>query len=542
MKIISIWFLLTLFIEKVNSQTHSETFTACGKSYTVVCGHETDNSIKVSIKKASFDTAKHEYPIITDDLDLFAQTFKENFLLFMGSDSTSCTAEDKSNFLLSYGRKLFLNYVASNSLDSISPVSGVLKVKDSLFIYSKSSSDSTYNKSAQKWKIQKVQIEIKEGFIENIKAYILIGKKTFYFSNNYAIGFSSITNYDNFNGVKLYELYSDPYSNPKRDNLTYYYIKLNSLIDYDYILEVDRRDYSPKNIKVVLNGGEAMTLHKETTKRLFEAKIFTDFIGLKEDKPNGLVQTEVSKRININTVQHQTSKSLYWLFKSIGALQYIAPSITISKLEQHNRQLPLGDIDSVRSNPGQTDTTLFKRSLHRYITALDLYQYQSFSTGLDCNIFFFSNRNLKFNFYVNAGVKLGITPVSDSLTKLNDQNIITKTGFVNNYSINTLQFYPEIIMTFLPEERFNFSISNKFIYIKPYNNNIQLVSYASKDNSILFAKKGSWINVFEMLMALQVNPDSKLFGRVRFNSDLNNFNINFAQIQVGYSTFILGKK
>ncbi|MBC7888666.1 MAG: hypothetical protein H7Z13_12365 [Ferruginibacter sp.] len=541
MKRIIMWSILALATEKTLSQTHTETFTACGKSYTVVCSREIDNSIKVGIRKASFDTIKHEYPIVTDDLDLFAQTFKENFLTFLGNDSSTCSDNEKRNFFLSYGRKLFLNYVAANTLDSISPLAGTLRIKKDINIYLKEDAQTEYTTSYEKYKIQKVQIEIKEGFIENIKAYILINGKTYYFSNNYAIGFSSITNYENFNRVRLYEMFSNPFSKPG-NALIYYYIKLNNLIEYDYNLEVDRRDYSPKNIKIVLNGGEAVTLHKETTKKLFEAKIFTDFVGLKEDKPNGLVQIEVNKRININTVQHQSRKSFYWIFKSYGALQYIAPSISISKLEEHNRQLSLGDLDSVRFNPGLTDTSRFKKSIHRYSTPLDLYKYQSFSAGLDCNILFFSNRNLKFNFYVNAGARLGISPVSDSLTTIGNQNAIKKTGFTRNYSINTLQFYPEVILTFLPEERFNFSISNKFLYLKPYANDMQVVSYAPKDNSILFAKKGSWLNIFEMLMALQVNPDSKLFGRVRFNSDWNNFNINFAQIQVGYSTFILGKK
>jgi hypothetical protein len=96
----------------------------------------------------------------------------------------------------------------------------------------------------------------------------------------------------------------------------------------------------------------------------------------------------------------------------------------------------------------------------------------------------------------------------------------------------------------LPEERFNFSISEKLVYLKPLNQTLQIFSFASDNIQKLIPSRASWLNVIEMLMTIQLNQNgnSKLFGRVRLNSDWKNVNSNFSQIQIGYSTFILGNK
>ena len=187
------------------------------------------------------------------------------------------------------------------------------------------------------------------------------------------------------------------------------------------------------------------------------------------------------------------------------------------------------------------DTSKFNRAKRRYVTAFDLYQYQSFSAGLDVNLGYLNNHDLKYSITLNAGARLGITSVRDSLTTTS-QNTITKTGQVSEYSINTFQFYPTLIFAFLPEERFNLSLKEQLIYIRALNSGVQELTFDKIDNTKVKLRNSSWLNMLELLMTIQVNPNSKLFGRVRFNSVLNNAQTNFAQVQVGYSTFILGGK
>ena len=548
-------------------QTHTETFSACTKSYTVICELQEGNKIIVTFIDGLNDSNKKSYPIVTTDIEQFAKSFGQFFFDFIGNDISGCTQEERDNGILVYGRKLFLNFKAALTKDGESPIAGILSLRDSVMIYNKiellDTSGKTYflpEHQFKKYKLVKVTAEINNGFIENIKACIKINDQNKYFTIPYPAGISSVDNFKKYYTSKLLDIDSrlklktfsktnikyklDNWPDKKKRFLiidSIFYLNLNDVLLYDYYYGVERRDYSPQNMTIEMMGGESKILHKDSTSKLFEAHIYTDFIGLQEDKPNGLVQTEVSKRINIHTVQKLSNPWLYWLFRSNGWFQYIAPSITISKLEQHNKRLLLNDLDSVRLQPGETDTSKFNRNLHRYANALNLYQYQSFSAGFDWNIKYLSNHDSKYDIYFNVGARIGITPVVDSLTTI-DQSNISKTRFVNEYTVNSIQLYPEIVAKFLPEERFNFSISDRVIYFQPINQNVQLVSTDKHNNAIIKAASSSWLNSFELQMAIQVNSNSKLFGRVRLISELQNMKNNFAQIQVGYSFYILGNK
>jgi hypothetical protein len=168
-------------------------------------------------------------------------------------------------------------------------------------------------------------------------------------------------------------------------------------------------------------------------------------------------------------------------------------------------------------------------------------QYQWLSTGTDLNLFYINNHERKFNIYVNAGFRLGFTEITDSLTSVSSSGI-TKTGLLNQYSVSTIQAYPEIRINFFPEERFNLSLSHKWVYFKPLSPTVQLVSFDKNNPLKISPKSDTWLNISELLMAIQVNPNSKLFGKIQFNWEAGNMKNNFSQIQVGYSTYILGNK
>lgn len=545
------------------SQTYSESMIVCDNTFLVKSELQQDNSIKMVITNGIDENQKKEYNIKSNDLEFFAKFFKQNFL---STFSTGCLDVDNDK-ILSFGRNFFFKMIAANTDDTSRPVAGIMKIKDSLYIYYRykyaiDGKEYLFEGKGdwQKFKIIKTDIEINNGFIMNMKAYIEYADKTVhYFILPYPTGISSVGNFKRFTKTKLIEQQSKVPDRNTKDLATMtntissaksastakkldsaFYIIMGDVIDYDYFLGLDRRDYSPEPLRMLIDGDHAEALHKEETKRLFEAHLFTDFIGLQEDKPNGLVQIELKKRININTTQRISKSWIYWLFRSYGFFHYIEPAVTFSKIEQHNRKLILGDLDSVRQSPTNNNQD-FNTNLHRYSSCLDLYQYQWLSAGFNLNIFSLNNHDAKYDLAFNLGARLGITPVTDSITNIND-NVISKTGFVNDYSVNSIQFFPEIAIRFLPEERFNFSLSNRLIYMKPLNTDIQVVE-SNKDNKLqLNPVSSTWLNSFEMLLSIQVNQNSKLFGRVRFNSELKNMKNNFSQIQVGYSTFILGNK
>jgi hypothetical protein len=523
----------------VTAQSHTESFTTCGKTFTIKCEAQVDNSIKVSVTDGITDSSKVQYYIWTNDMEVFATIFQQRFSGSAGV-ADSCKTSEQKNWL-AYGRKLLVNYLTS--LQNTSPNAGIFKLQDSVILHEYYFDKNNKRQEAgtlKKYKVARLQAEINDGYLENIVAYISKDKKVMRFILPYPVGMSSVNNFKKYDSTELYNFQASPFKMRKADPARSF-IKLGELIEYDYFLGVQRRDYSPKDTLLDMQGGTSSTLHKEETKKLFEAHIFSDFQGLNESKPNGLIQAELNKRININTVQHLSPRPLYWLFGSFGYFQYIAPVVTVSKIEQHNKRLSLSDLDSVRLNPGATDTSLFNKNYHRFANALNLYQYQWFSAGTDLNLFYINNHERKYNIYLNVGLRLGFTEVSDSLTSIGSSGI-TKTGLLNQYTVNTIQAYPEIRINFFPEERFNFSLSHKWVYFKPLGPNVQLVSYDKNNSSKIYPKTSSWLNMSELLMTIQVNPNSKLFGQVRFNWEAGNMKNNFSQIQVGYSTYILGNK
>jgi hypothetical protein len=513
-----------------------------GKSFPISCEPK-DGSIQVTIKDDK-DTELMKYVSHSQDIDAFATRFVQTF-------DTVCNLPDsvkkleKDNWK-AFATKLFNKFqlVLQNKL----PEAGYFSVRDSvkLIMSYKNTTDTNKIEKAitkERYKLVKLNAEISEGYLESIVAYVKFKEddEPYKYILEYPVGMSSEDNIRNFNKYILYEEKSQPYKKPYI-NHPIYSLSLSDVISYDPKLEPGRRDYSPKDTSLnEMPGGTLIKLHKEETSKLFEAHFYSDFRGFNAEKPNGIIQVELEKRINTNTYQHRAPRLLYyWAYKSGGFFQYISPVATLSKIEQHNRKLNLNDLDSVRYNPGNTNITQFGNQYHRYANALSIYQYQWLSVGTDMNVAFVNNPGRKFHIYFNLGARFGFTDTTDSLTTINGTTII-KTKFAKDISISTLQVYPEIKIKFFPQEQFNFSISNKWIYFKPLNQVLQMAGYDKDNASILIPKNHAWLNTSEVLMTIQVNPKSKVFGRFRMNWEIGNIKNNFSQLQIGYSTYILGR-
>lgn len=537
--------LAMMITTRVSAQTHIETFPTNGTDFTIKCEPTIDNGIQVTITDTN-NAELDKFKVYTSNMEVFAAVFVNRFTA--KSKLSPADPAAQKVIWMEYGRELLKRYLTS--LQNTLPKAGTFKLSGSVKLQQVAVVDGKYETSEtnDSYTVAKLQAEITDGYLENVVAHIskditVNGKtvtKIIRYSIPYPIGMSSVGNFKTYAGQKLYLMDTSPFERPKA-NKPIFTVKLGDLIDYDYIMAVQRRDYSPKDTVLDMQGGTSVVLHKEETQRLFEAHIYSDFQGFNEKKPNGLLQFELAKRININTVQHLSPEVLYRLFSSFGYMQYIMPSVTLSKVEQHNRKLNLLDLDSVRLNPGNTNAAQFKDQFHRFANPISLYQYQWLSVGTDLNLFYLNNQDRKFNVCFNAGVRFGFTDAVDSLTTVTP-TAITKTKFTKDISITTMQLYPEIKIKFMPEERFNFSISNKWVYYKPLNPTFQMTSFDSNDQTKLISKAKSWINMSEMLMAIQVNNKSKVFGRFRMNWEMGNIKNNFSQLQIGYSTYILGNK
>lgn len=536
--------VILAIIQNANAQSHIETFIFCDRAFTIQCEPTIETAIKTTIKEK--DSILNTYYTYTNNTEIFAKDFLTHFNK-ISSLSDSC--KNKYDEILIFGRELLKNYLTS--ILNTAPVAGTLIVKDSVSIWMAGMVGGKWEGSlhfSQKRKVLRLQAEINDGYLENIIAYIKIDDGIFKFTLPIPVGITSEENFKKFSKQFLYELKSPPYpitDKSKKRYLPYhsqYSIILGDILDYNYQLEPKRRNYSPKDTVLDMLGGTSVALHKEETKKIFEAQIYSDFEGLNAQKPNGLIQADFSKRIGVNAVQFLPWRFLYPLLGTCGYFQYIAPVASINKIEANNKYLVLSNLDMLRANPGKTDVSKFDTNYHRYANILSLYQYQWISAGTDLNLLYFNNHDLKYEIYLNVGARMGLSAVSDSITTENDDRKIVTTGLVNNYSVSAIQFYPEVRLNFLPEERVSFSLSQKWLYFKTLSPSVQQASFKKDNPEAMYPKSSGRIGISELLIGVRTNPNSRMFGRARLNWELGNAKNNFVQFQVGYSTYILGNR
>ena len=299
------------------------------------------------------------------------------------------------------------------------------------------------------------------------------------------------------------------------------YINLSDVFDNDYNLLNYTENYSPKDGVVMISPGEeAKIIYKEKTLNLLQAKVFSDFVGLNADEPNGLIQTEISKRVYLNTSIRQFGK--YYTY--FGILNSFYPRVTLSKLEENNRDLELQTI---------TDPQFVVNDLNHYATTLQTYRFQNFSVGGELNLFYIGLPKLHMMIYANAGAHFGRTSVtypfvSDSID--------------NRFNVNSLMWYPEIDINIQPHPSYRFSVDFKYTSFDILNDAVLQVNSPAP----YFRNEGDTENrlgIIKFTAAVKPNNEipGELFFRWTYNWTLGNIDQNFLQAQVGYSFNILRK-
>jgi hypothetical protein len=380
--------------------------------------------------------------------------------------------------------------------------------------------------------VQKVNIVIHNGFINEITAVVKIGKIEYIFDNPIPIGISSIQNLKIFN--KYYLRCRDPLKykvmgggiNREVD----YVINLRDLLEY--IPEPSRNvlDKSPRNKThtiVVKGDTTTRTVYKEPVSRLIQASIFSDFMGLEEDKPNGLIQTEIYRRINLYTLRNQFfgSRNSNW-----GIFQYLRPEVSISKVEDKERVLYL---DYLTTNINGQEQT------HAYASSIDLHLYQYMKAGSLFNLALFQNPDLHTTLEFNTGFYFGMVPLKDSL-RLNPVRLPEN----DEYTAVTFETFLETNIKFSMNKYLEFSMSyTPFVIfgLGKYYNQIK-----DRDNFVNNLEQGSFgdrsfLGKAELLIWVKPAPEKsngRFFGRYRFVHQLSNPNLYYHQIQIGYSFYL----
>lgn len=571
-KYIAIIFVTIISIINVDAQSYNKDVIINKTSYTISSKTNLNGEISFELYKTTEPSIKKEFKLQRLNEEIL---FK--LMAFYVKELSDEDVSNDNNFKTEV-RNLFYA-IAINKLiekdDDEQPIAGILKIKDTIKIqnftqennkkrktckYEKNkyrkynilldeffntNSDLTkkylennidtafcrfmheYFKSYNKGNINvnEVEIEFRDSYIETIKVNAIdeFSKSEYRFENKFGIGISSRNAISNFKNIYLF------------DNRNDFKIKLSDLLDYDYGVQLLTRDFSPSDTVIKSFGGQKLVLKKEKTSKLFEAIVFSDFIGIDKNKPNGLIQTEISKRININPTRIENKTFIKFIGDGYGYFQYLKPSIAISKIEEDNRSITLNTkIDST------TADSITSYKINNYLTPINIFNHQNISLGLDLNVFFFDKPDFKYNLYINGGFRFCRTSVTDSISILNSNNQIQRTGDVNNYGISYFTIYPEVSLHILPEERYGFFITNRWQYFGSAFQNPNLIAY-DRNSNIDNSWKSKWINSFELMTYIKTGNNGRLFARWRFNNQLGNQSQNFHQIQVGYSFFVLKK-
>jgi len=391
-------------------------------------------------------------------------------------------------------------------------------------------------KFEQTFVVDSVQVEFHEGFIENIWVMGHVKRsphKHLKFENMAPIPFSN---------KKDYAVNNSTYLVASDTGEVFWVLYMGEFLFYLQNHNNGTRDYSPANgTELWTDMSTFKKLKKEPTSRLFEAKVFSDFVGFDAQTPNGLVQTEISKRFNIWSKRFGSflkQEAVYCNCKgprygaNVGFFNFITPTFVFSKFEEKNRYLTLKASNNIIN--GQLQSL-------NYAATKDLLQYEIFNIGYTTNLVTLDIPLAKSMVLLNTGFLFGRTEIIDSTYQYKD-NVITAVEALN-YGINTIRLFSEVKYRIIPEYRYGFDASIRFSWMKGFTDQnrpfLQLneaAQIAPQYNSI-----NQWMIRFQINAFFRPSKDSdnKLFFRYRFNAQLSDFDFNFHQLQLGYSFYLL---
>lgn len=337
------------------------------------------------------------------------------------------------------------------------------------------------------------------------------------------------TKKNNFSSTlaQLHTEIEEIYDNRKKKRSIALTVNLSDVIRYVRKIDVNANDVSPEKQLVLLDreSRSSAKLYKEESTRIFETVVYTDFLSLvDEENPNGLVQTEVNKRFNINTSRYDVSKKgkYFYLYPILplmisdayGFFQFFDGQFQLSKIENNNRFLIP---ETITSNGVVSE---------QFYSPISLLQYRNFSLGGMLNIVNLENQNTKLNMYLNGGFHFGLSAYKP---------IENTTDEEDGELLSNIELPIEYVFHILPEERFSILLSDRLSYFENLSSDILLRSI--EDQSV--TSQNRWLNSFNFSMNLDISTTGKLFLRYKLVHELDNINNNFSQLQFGYSFYFL---
>ncbi|HTE33038.1 MAG TPA: hypothetical protein VK666_21795 [Chryseolinea sp.] len=424
-------------------------------------------------------------------------------------------------------------------------------------------------------RVESVRVETEDGAIKNIIAHFVAPKielknaspRTYVeFKNAFPISISGKFDPEAFANVRLYCLNCWGIKGLDR------FIKLSDLLALDITLQNDKEDYSPVNTTIELNPTRTIAeLKKEKRSRILEVAAFTDFVGLDQEQPNGLIQFEAKRKLNINTksrimASFETEDEITNQMNVSGMTEVSRDLKKDATIHVYKRPLEKGEFlpdssKNIKVEIKQEPSTKKKDSLvsmvyftytipkqtkfhssyytvvnnieprllfskleqnQRFIDSLGLdggkispvklLQYQLVSFGFTANIFKLSFPQLKFSWNV----------MSAGLYWFRSRVGISSDSSRASTPINSSYLLLSTEAVFKPDNRWGVTMGVNFIKPSIWNGTYELAN----SHPIIQPHFDAF---------LKTNETDKLFFRFAWSSEYKQRENNFTQIQLGYS-------
>ncbi|MEM9681557.1 MAG: hypothetical protein AAF901_14640, partial [Bacteroidota bacterium] len=345
------------------------------------------------------------------------------------------------------------------------------------------------------------------------------------FVNLFPYGFSSSKDFEDFKEYKV-----SVYKGKHKE----FEVDLEKIFpNYVQTLQNDRLDFSPRDQVVTFLIGDEKEgfreLKKDKSSKLFTLNVYSDFNGLKENDPNGVLQFEVNKLIPLHTKRRTWRLSdRYIRGFNYGYFNFVDPHLRWSRLDANDNtsSLPLTYIDGFE---GDASIRI------PYVTHLDLFRFENISVGADFNIMSLDFPTAKFRFELNVGARYGRTRVIDTdgepITDQNEELNVDKV-----YNVNTWRFYPDFTIRLRPEERYGATVHYRFIRFNSVTNDFSSISSEEAFTQTL-SDNPQWLHQFALNAHFSPSgrKDDRFFFRYRYTNTANWEYNGYSEIQVGYS-------
>lgn len=401
-------------------------------------------------------------------------------------------------------------------------------------------SDASTMKNYEKFKIgddsvtlieiDSVQFEFEDDQLKNVKAIAIYRDFPVIFTNSYPISFSTKSD-----GNAKIPLFSEGHGL----NAVIY---SNELFFYNFNLLNFTENYAPKNQTIYVKPNSTGTVvFKEKNTEILKTKVFTDFVGIDSNEPNGLLQLEFSKPISMNTKvkpMRKYSKNYKLWFGEIE------PIFTLNKIENDDKQLP-----SIKSH----DKPL--------VSFNDVLRYRKASLGTEVSFFKFGVPSLHSEFSFLSDLNFSLVDIGwqDTITTV-VQTIVEPDSILNIQSDNITEnksthLTRDVGLTFqwdiFPSDKYQLSLRYSYKFFKfypkdelkpviPFVKLNQLEDLSSINIDKLDVTEG--YHTFQLLGTARLSKKSDLFIRGRYHFFDRNIRQQFFQIQFGYSYFFFASQ